>query len=66
MTDRVALDVIHGPNAVAGCRLASDSNSPKGSDRVKTGRENYYMGGPHWTSRSIATSQIPQFVSSGV
>ena len=36
MTNRVVLDVVQGPNAIADCRFASDSHTQNGSDRVRT------------------------------
>ena len=36
MTNRVVLDVVQGPNAIAGCRFASDSHTPDGSNRMRT------------------------------
>ena len=36
MTNRVQLDVIQGPNAIAGCRFASDSHTHVESNRVRT------------------------------
>ena len=45
MTNRVVLDVVQGPNAIAGCRLASDSVTRDGSNRVRTTWPDYQVGG---------------------
>ena len=35
MTNRMALDVIEGPNGIADCQLASDSEAQDKNNRVK-------------------------------
>ena len=45
MANRVVLNVVEGPNATAGCRLAIDSRTQHRRSKVKTTWPDYKVGG---------------------